>query len=97
MEAEGVSLTLSAIGAAPAGLSSNGAAATYTDAYPGVDLRYTADNERTKEELVLKKAPVTAAQASFSYDLSLQGLTPTKKADGSIYRLTNDSARREPP
>ncbi len=90
LESEGASLVLEAVGAKPSASQASGSRLLYTEAYPDTDIRYTVDNERIKEEVVLKKAPATEQAAIYKYDLELSGVTATKKADNSI--VFNDSS-----
>jgi hypothetical protein len=57
-------VSMVAVGAAPQDVRVSDAEITYTGAYPGVDVRYTVDNERVKEEFVLHQAPATPALAT---------------------------------
>jgi RHS repeat-associated protein len=81
---EGAAITLVAVGASPQDARTSGAQLTYANAYPGADLRYIVDNERVKEEIVLTGAPAMVAAATYTFDLSLEGLAATKRADGVI-------------
>ena len=77
-------------GARPTGAETSGATVTYAEVYPGVDLRYTVDGDRLKEELVLKtQAAVTALAGagsllSFVFELPLNGVTASQEPGGSI-------------
>ncbi len=84
LESSGGSLSVSALGAGPSGASADGASVTYKDVYPGVDARYTVDDERVKEDLLIKSAPASAASLAFKFSLSLDGLSASKNAEGSI-------------
>jgi RHS repeat-associated protein len=84
MGSAGAAISMAAVGINPQGVSASGAQVTYASAYPGADLRYTVDNERVKEEIVLARPPANAAAATYTFDLGLEGLTATKRADGTI-------------
>ncbi|MEK7214431.1 MAG: hypothetical protein AAB289_02395, partial [Chloroflexota bacterium] len=62
---------------------------TYEGAWPGVDLQYTVDGERVKEEIIIKNRasavglPVTGDRVVLGFDLEFQRLTVTAGAKGS--------------
>jgi RHS repeat-associated protein len=92
MEAEGASVAITAPGARPRGASVQGSSVTFPEVYPGVDARYTVDNERVKEDLVLKAAPPGSSSPVFRFDLALQGMTAHKLPDNSL-ELKDPSGR----
>jgi YD repeat-containing protein len=82
--AGGAAITMVAVGASPKDASVSGAQLIYANAYPATELRYTLDNERVKEDIILKQAPANAAATTYTFDLSLEGLTAAQQADRSI-------------
>jgi hypothetical protein len=62
MGSVGAAISMAAVGINPQGVSASGAQVTYASAYPGADLRYTVDNERVKEEIVLARPPMRRLQ-----------------------------------
>lgn len=78
-------ITMTAVGARPAGASVGGSTLTYDDAYPGgADLIYQVHNERIKETVRIPRAPQSAAEGRFAFELELDGLAATKGTDDSI-------------
>ena len=90
-------LDMTAVAAAPTSVTVQGTKITYVDAYPNVDLRFTVDNERVKEELVLKRAPLTPAEARFQFQLALDGLTAHEQPTGTILFKEGTVTRMEMP
>jgi RHS repeat-associated protein len=78
------SVSAVAVGASPQSITASGSAVTYTDLYPGVDVRYIVDHERIKEVVVLKSAPAAASISPITFNISVSGMSPTKGADGSL-------------
>lgn len=76
------SIELTAVDAKPKDAIIAGTTVTYPEAYPGVDLRYTVDNERVKEDLILTSPP--AAPPSFRWILKLDGVEAVLEADQGI-------------
>jgi hypothetical protein len=62
----------------------SGAAVTYRDVLPGVSLVEHFLANGVKEDVMLSSAPGSGADASFSFPLSLSGLSAVPEADGSI-------------
>lgn len=81
---DGAAVTMTAMGANPSGMSSAGARITYSEAYPGVDLRYTVSGASVKEDAVFKNVPATAAAALLRYDLDLEGVSAARRTDNSV-------------
>lgn len=89
----------------------DGATVTYEEVLPGVDLEKAMGNDRLKETFVLRAAPPRPLAETLRSPLTLDGLTPSTAADGSIVftdgagrtRLTipvgvaTDSSRRLSP
>lgn len=89
------SVQMAVVGAKPASVTVQGNQITYTDAFPGVDIRLTQDNERLKDDISLKSAAAVTALAksgvlSLDFDLTLSGLIAAQQADGSV--LLKDTA-----
>ncbi len=84
IEAGDTALTMTAVGANPSASNIAENRIVYAGAYPDTDLLYTVDNERVKEEIVLKAAPAAVTSLAYTYDLNLKGLTATKRADNSV-------------
>lgn len=87
---EDKAVTLTALGANPSGMAVSGSKVRYTGAYADVDLSLTVDNERVKEDVIIKKAPANAQAAQFKYDLDLEGVTASKQSDNTV--LFSDSS-----
>ncbi|MDP9352378.1 MAG: DNRLRE domain-containing protein, partial [Chloroflexota bacterium] len=84
IEAGDTSITMTSIGANPSASNTAENRIVYAGAYPDTDLLYTVDNERVKEEIVLKATPAAVTSLAYTYDLNLKGLTATKRADNSV-------------
>ncbi len=82
MEAAGAAVSVLPVGAAPEDAQVSGAEITYVDAFPNVDLRYTIDNERAKEDVILKQA---VAAPVFTFDLLMEGVSAAQQPDGTIF------------
>jgi RHS repeat-associated protein len=74
------SLTMTSLGAAPSAVERSGASIAYRDAFPNTDLRYTLDNERVKEELILGAAPTGAP--AYAFEVGLDGVTVDRQGGG---------------
>ncbi|MCX6022250.1 MAG: DNRLRE domain-containing protein, partial [Chloroflexi bacterium] len=88
---DGRAVSMGLQGARPTNAQVSGSQMTYPDAFAGVDVRYTVDGERIKEDVVLRSADAvrTLAEASggalkFTFDLALEGLTAVKSPNGTI-------------
>lgn len=60
-------------------VSEDGLSATYTEVWPGVDLRFMVDNESVRKELVLKHGDVPSR-----YSLTYEGIELTTDREGAL-------------
>ncbi|MCX6023073.1 MAG: DNRLRE domain-containing protein, partial [Chloroflexi bacterium] len=93
-------VSMSMARARPALADVDGASVTYRDVFAGVDLRYTVDGERLKEDIVLHSAAAVRRLAEgdaapvLAFDLTLDGVTATLGKDGSVSFAGADGATR---
>jgi len=62
----------------------DGSTIRYRQVVPGMDLQEQVEGQNLKETLVLTALPPAGSSGRFRFPLTLHGLTPRAKADGSI-------------
>ena len=82
------------VDAAPRGVTPkvSGSAITYPDVFGPADVAYDVTSSSLKEKIVLDRAPTGAA--TYTFRLSLDGVTAAQQADGSVAFKADDADGR---
>jgi len=82
VDADGTTFTMVPQGASPTAVPTvgpDGQTVVYHDAWPGVDLEYRVVSDHVKEDIVLRRRPVTS-----TFTFALSGGTVTARSDGGL-------------